>query len=734
VLSIWAAALFLSFTAWGQSSTTGTIEGRVRDQAGAGITGATVTAIASRSPSAVVTDSQGRYTIANLPPGTYKVRAEAPGKSAVSLDEVVVSIGTRSRVDITLVEGQTETVTVTAQAPIVDTKSVTTGGNFKVDKFIDQLPVGRNLAATLTLAPGVESGGGTGAGNYSISGSSGLENSYIVDGVNITSTGYGGIGTYNQVFGSLGTGVTYDFLEEVQVKTGGIDVEYGQATGGVVNTVVKTGSNDLSGSVAIYVGAPVDQYRQASLFVGAVNQDKGSFNDSAAYDLGLSIGGPMVKDKLFYFLAYNPVMAKSTSTIQNIPLPSNISNGNPLLVPFDPTPAYPAAIEGAQTRKRTSDNYAAKLTWYATPNHRLELAAFGDPSDGDMGPQRFSLRNIDFPEGGGNSSISYGANNYSLNYNGVFTPTFFMQAMVARHDGSFDETSQVNKSRYTDQRQLRCFLSPRFCTVDPITLQINQDRSNAATWANGGVGFISTQTDINDQAKIVMTWVAGNNEVKFGGSYDKIQYEDNQEYTGANVPTKITLDGPDPGVGNNTGGYATVASNPCVGGNPLADCYIVVNSRGGITANLRQTNLGALSFVISRGRLYPTPPPTKTDDLAFFLQDTVTFASNWTLKAGLRASQQKIVGAGDFTLPFTQDNVTGQRTNVPESFTSTPYTFDWAFAPRIGLTWDVTGDGRSKAYVNAARYYERVPNDLAIRALQFLSGDHLRGHFAADRH
>src|SRR5262245_47654091 len=422
-LLLGAMACLVSLSALAQTTTSGVIEGRVRDQAGNPIADATVTAVANRAPAASVTDSQGRFVIPNLPPGTYKVRAEAPGKAAVIQEPIVVSINTRSRVDFTLVGGQTETVTVTAEAPIVDTKSVTTGGNFKVEDFIEQLPVGRNLAATLTLAPGVESGGGTGAGNYSISGSSGLENSYIVDGVNITNTGYGGIGSYNIIFGSLGTGVTYDFLEEVQVKTGGIDVEYGQATGGVVNTVVKTGTNELSGSVGIYAGSVVNEFEQASLFVGAVNPAKGNWNDNSQYDIGLSIGGPIVKDKLFYFLAYNPVVTYTSATIQNIPLPSTI--GTPAQAQFRPTPEYPAAVAGIQTIKRTSDNYAAKLTWYATPNHRLELTAFGDPSDGDLGQQRAlippgaSLRGIDYPEGGGASSNSYGANNYSLKYDAV---------------------------------------------------------------------------------------------------------------------------------------------------------------------------------------------------------------------------------------------------------------------------------------------------------------------------
>ena len=711
-----AMACLVALSALAQTTTSGVIEGRIRDQAGNPIADATVTAVSNRAPAASVTDSQGRFVIPNLPPGTYKVRAEAPGKAAVIQEPIVVSINSRSRVDFTLVGGQTETVTVTAEAPIVDTKSVTTGGNFKVDDFIDQIPVGRNLAATLTLAPGVESGGGTGAGNYSMSGSSGLENSYVVDGVNITNTGYGGIGSYNIIFGSLGTGVTYDFLEEVQVKTGGIDVEFGQATGGVVNTVVKAGTNDLSGSVSLYAGAPVNEFKQTSLFVGAVNNVKGDWGDNATYDIGLSVGGPIMKDKLFYFVAYNPVFKKTSATIENIALPSTISGGDLTKAPFDPTAAFPAALAGIQTQERTSNNYAGKITWYANPNHRLELSAFGDPSTGDAGPQRFSLRNIDFPEGGGLSEIDYGANNYTLKYDAVFTPSLFMTAQIGRHDGKFEEVSTLNKSRYTDQRQLRCFLSPRLC-------EPGQARDNAATWAFGGVGFISNSQDVNTQAKVLMTWTAGNNELKGGVAYDMIEYTDRQDYTGSSIPIKFNRDGADAGTGVTT---ATALANPCPITGPATsptDCYVLLDTRGGVLATMRNNPAdGTLQWRTTRGRFSPNAGPTETDELALFVQDTWSFTPKWTLKAGVRASQQEIKGEGTYTLQTYFDD--GLRTPAEDlaSGDPTPYKFDWAFAPRVGVTWDMKGDGRSKAYVNAARYFERVPNDLAVRALSNEAG------------
>jgi carboxypeptidase family protein len=706
-----AMACLVALSALAQTTTSGVVEGRVRDQAGNPIADATVTAVANRAPAASVTDSQGRFVIPNLPPGTYKVRAEAPGKAAVIQEPIVVSINSRSRVDFTLVGGQTETVTVTAEAPIVDTKSVTTGGNFKVDDFIEQLPVGRNLAATLTLAPGVESGGGTGAGNYSMSGSSGLENSYVVDGVNITNTGYGGIGSYNIIYGSLGTGVTYDFLEEVQVKTGGIDVEFGQATGGVVNTVVKAGTNDLSGSVSLYAGAPVNEFKQTSLFVGAVNNVKGDWGDNATYDIGVSVGGPIIKDKLFYFVAYNPVFKKTAGQIENIPLPSTLSNGDPARVPYDPTAAFPAAVAGIQVQERTSNNYAGKVTWYANPNHRLELSAFGDPSTGDAGPQRFSLRNIDFPEGGGLSEIDYGANNYTLKYDAVFTPTLFMTAQVGFHDGKFEEVSTLNKSRYTDQRQLRCFLSPRLC-------EPGQARDNAATWAFGGVGFISNSQDENLQGKVVATWSLGNNELKGGISYDQIQYTDRQDYTGTPIPIKFSRTGAGPAPGG-------TLNTPCPNTGPPypTNCYVLLDTRTGILATMRNNpSNGLLQWRSTRGRFSPNAGPTETDDFAIFVQDTWSFTPKWTLKAGIRASQQEIRGEGTYTLqPYFDDGLRTPESPIA-SGDPTTYKFDWAFAPRVGLTWDTKGDGRSKAYINVARYFERVPNDLAVRALSNEAG------------
>ena len=119
----------------------------------------------------------------------------------------------------------------------------------------DTAPVCRSAGASATRCisrPASAPAARVGGANPSISGGSGLENQYVVDGVNITNSGYGALGSYSIVFGSLGNAHAVRLHQEVQVKTGGYEAEFGQATGGVINVVTKSGSNELRGSVFGY--------------------------------------------------------------------------------------------------------------------------------------------------------------------------------------------------------------------------------------------------------------------------------------------------------------------------------------------------------------------------------------------------------------------------------------------------------------------------------------------------
>ena len=146
------------------------------------------------------------------------------------------------------VGGVSETVNVTAAPPLIDSTSTTAGAVISSD-LLERVPVGRRISDTLYLAPGVSSGGTVGQANPSVSGGSGLENQYVIDGVNVTNQGYGALGSYSIVFGSLGNATPFDFIKEVEVKTAGYEAEFGQSTGGVINVVTKSGSNQLRGSL-----------------------------------------------------------------------------------------------------------------------------------------------------------------------------------------------------------------------------------------------------------------------------------------------------------------------------------------------------------------------------------------------------------------------------------------------------------------------------------------------------
>ena len=197
-------------TGWAQETTSGSIAGLVLDTQGAPVPGATVTLTSDEGVKTYVTGEDGRFFAPYLTPGTYAARVELAGFSPVEQPNIVVRLGQR----VTLSEislkpgGIQEVVQVQGAPPVIDSSSTTVGGVLSAD-VVKMLPVGRNFTDTLYLLPGVSDSSGVGRANPSIGGASGLENAYIVDGINISNAGYGGVGTYSIVFGSLGNGLPY---------------------------------------------------------------------------------------------------------------------------------------------------------------------------------------------------------------------------------------------------------------------------------------------------------------------------------------------------------------------------------------------------------------------------------------------------------------------------------------------------------------------------------------------
>jgi hypothetical protein len=589
--------------------------------------------------------------------------------------------------------GITETVTVVSEAPIVDLKATSVSSVVSVEDLVEYIPLGRNFSDMFTLSPGVTSGLQSGNGNFSMSGSSGLENSYLIDGVNITNSGYGGIGSYNRVFGSLGSGVTNDFIDQVEVKEGGFEAEFGQATGGVVNAIVKSGTNTFGGQVTGYLAPNSFESgrRVLNRFPDAI-----TIKEEARNELGLSAGGPIIKDQLFWYAAYNPVESETTFTrtvldqealyfepdfgqFPGTGCPDDAPLYDDALGPGLPGCAYDQEQLGpgrTETRERSNDNYAAKLSWLVTPLHRVEVTAFGDPSDGDAGPQRAAaLRRIG---NDGYSSLDYGGDNYSVKYFGAITSDLFVDAQLSRHESNLTENP------------LRDIYS--------IT-----DLDVAGGLATGGIGFSPDTDEQVDQIALKVTYVWKNHEFKVGYQKDEIEYTEAGRQSGplyeARLPNAVLDPGLDDWVWDGT--YTNFASTTGA----------FIEQSGGV-------------FSTQRSRFSPVEVLTENEEENFFFQWTYNPIPEVTVKVGARWTEEYVAGGEPFTLPFTVVRPASGAaarprmvdTTTPSDFNPTALTFPDEWVPRLGVSWDIFGDGKHKVYANYGEYLQRLTQDLAYRA------------------
>src|SRR5206468_1358291 len=247
-----AGVLLTVTSAYAQSqATTGNIEGRVLDPKSAAVPGATVTAINQQTglEKSSTTNDQGDFSLILLPPGAYTVRSNASGFAQTEIKDVIVTVGGRTPLEIALaVGGATASVTVTAEAPVVETTrtSVSTTIN---QNSIDNLPInGRNFQDFATLSPAVVRD--PRGGDLSVGGQRGTFNSLQVDGVDNNNTFFG------QALGRGGVRPPYQFSEEsvqeFQVNQNGFSAEFGRAGGAVINVVTKSGTNQFHGGAFEY--------------------------------------------------------------------------------------------------------------------------------------------------------------------------------------------------------------------------------------------------------------------------------------------------------------------------------------------------------------------------------------------------------------------------------------------------------------------------------------------------
>jgi len=641
-LAFVAVALLVVPAAFGQ--TTGRIDGRVLDTEGAALPGVTVqiTSQSLQGERIAVTDADGRFRFLSLTPGEYDLRASLEGFGIVEQQDIGVRLDRTVSLQLTMDQAFGDEVTVSGIAPIIDTTTTTGGASFNETLFQD-LPTSRTFTGLAFAAPGVVTGG-LGA-NPSIGGASAAENRYVIDGLDTT----------DPAFGTIGTTVPEEFVREVEIKTGGYEAEYSGALGGVLNVITKSGGNELEGDVFAYYND--DSLQEDSPEVPGVGRSLGY----EEYDFGAAIGGKLIQDKLWYFVAANPSFQE----------------------------------DFLETRSGLNDTeetdrffYSGKLTWQLNPSHQIVASAFGDPVEGnDTLSNAYGRLGTDFEAG---------ADNYGLTYNGTFGSSFFAEASLGFYDEEvteipYDPTAPRYDIRTGSGEVGEFFNSGQFADCGGLDQFLNPFTTTfvASSTCTGASFQVDNNNRSRDELRASGTWFGNtgaiDHEVKFGAVVREVNYTDDASYPGRDLsPFFDSNGGSDPGFSGTTN----------------------------VGVPVDETGLRGQRWLLFEGFAllleYQQESQGQTDEQSIFFQDSVRINDYFTLNLGVRADQfesdgSAIDGSGnDFT-----DN--GLRRFLDFSFSDT-------VAPRLGFTWDVAQNGRSKLYGHFGHFYESVPLDINVRA------------------
>ena len=480
------ASMLLLGSVFALAQTTGEIRGTVVDARGGGLPGATVdvTSPSLQGARTTVTGAGGSFQLPALPPGTYKVTVTLAGFGKAE-QQTQVRLDATANVAVTLQVAATEQIVVTGEAPVVDV-STTTGGSNYGSSVIDRLPVGRNYTDIVKSNPGVSQDRADRQGRaaaLTVYGSTSAENSFIIDGVDTT----------NVIRGLQGKVINNEFIQEVEVKTDSYRAEYGNATGGIINVITKSGGNNFNGSV-------FGRYNSAALRANEVftANDSDTFTGTLTpaeekWDYGANLGGYFVKDRVWFFGAYNRVTDN-----QQISPPRGVVAGDEF--PLD----------------SVSNLWSGKVTVNVTTGVSLVGTAFSDPTTVDG-----AIRTPNSTDPGsylGHRDI--GGVDYGGRANVLFGSVGLLTLQGSRHNDRYEltGTDAGNAIQFTDET-----VPPPF----PVT---------------GGLGRINGYQDFNRSHRNQFTgdFVAyvQNHEIKVGAAYIQRSTEAIDLFTGGQQVSK----------------------------------------------------------------------------------------------------------------------------------------------------------------------------------------------------
>jgi len=678
---------------YGQTAVTGAITGTVSDASGAAITGASVEVVNTDTGVAdeTVTNDSGVYRFSSLIPGTYTVKVKQANFAPSERPNLVVNVGTIVRVDVSLKVGTvTDAVQVTSEAPILQIDSAEVSQSIQARQINDLPTFGRNVTRLTLLAPGVSMPGGQldlhpeNAGedfNVNINGASPNNNSHLLDGVENTEVIQG----YSMLVTSQ------DSVQEVKFTTSNYDAEFGRVGGGVLQISTKSGTNNLHGSAFEY-------YRSAGFNAANPFSEPNGPPGNVWNQFGGSLGGPIKKDKLFFFGDYQGMRNNlATSSLYTTPLDafktgdfSSLAATNPIYDPLTGNPdgtgrtQFLNNIIPADRLSPAALNLLALLPEPTNPNKTDNNFTISRP--GIFNQDQFNTR-LDFfatPK-----TVFFGK--YSYFRSKFFTDNVFGAAGGGPALGGIPNSGDSNTHTHSAMVDYQHTFSPtllhdfRFSFSRLIIQELQLDAgTNAAE--DAGIPDINTGTIYTDglpQFNIggpVSTFSMGDFGLPFFEHETNFQFTDNWTKSygrhvfkfGGEVNKFF-------GIRSDTSGRGVFTSSQNLTGNPA-----VANS-----------GLGLASFLLGNSdsfnrRITLVQPQEKQWRLGIYGQDTWQVTPKFTLMLGLRwdwaspmfsPEGQSLgnldVNSGNVLLSNLFDKYAGVSTPKDE------------FSPRIGLSYRV---------------------------------------------
>ncbi len=704
LLAAFVALSLLATSVFAQTATTGTIEGTVTDPNGAVVPGAIVRVTSPNlmRVQTATSDGQGRYRIANLPPGKYTVTVEAAGGFAkFEHTDVSVNLSTTTTADVKLLpQGASVSVDVVAGAATVDVSNNTTGTNVSTEQF-SNLPTQRTVQSLYTIAPTVARSGLRDASGRdrdpSVGGSSGPENNYILDGVTVT----------DPAFGGSGANLPFEFVQEIEIKTGAYGADIGKTTGGVFNVITKSGGNEFHGD-AFFYGNPQKFTRETKNFpfTGAAP------NGFSEIDAGFDLGGPIKKDKIWFFGAFNPQRRENQFLTQTFR--QEVSN------------------------KITTPYYAGKVTYGVNDKHILTFSTFSDftKQEGFL----FGGAPNDPFTGFGADPNSFlgtretGGHNYTVRLNSTFSPRFIGEFVFGAHfqranvipldevagtELITDNFAVLRNGQVLAPVDTNIAFSPTPAEGDdplpPTTLAFVNGAGGGIerNFIRQGFGLRSNQNRDRYEFAIRMQTNIATHAFKYGFEYGNNRYRIDTSSTG---PTR-DFQSPDSGVFNGyrlannfvvcqTSGANIICPNDAtveratalVNGGALSGSGITGVTKGPVSLATITNPFLILSTVRVRDfRLNTRGESVYTAVQSGYIQDDYKITRTLQLNLGLRWDFQQ---AKSFGTSYIRLN-----SFIPNT------------QPRLGFIWDFTGSGKGKFFANYARFLETpIPLDVNVRA------------------